>query len=102
MMAWADFVEQWAPILGLTGEQFETTAGAVATAVALLGLGLYIKSYDKGSKHPHGPGPKGVPILGNASDLPKPDGSEPQVYADWSKKYGTLMDFFMVHGAVES
>jgi hypothetical protein len=64
--------------------------------VVALGLGAlvcgYIFSPPQGPIR-HGPGPKGLPILGNVTDLPKKD--KHKVYADWAKKYGTLasLDF---------
>jgi len=47
-------------------------------------VGVYLSSGKKNVQY--GPGPKGVPILGNAADLPKTD--DYKVYASWAKKYG--------------
>ena len=77
-----DALEKYASQTGLTVSQFSLAIGLGAAALA--GVGVYLSSGKKSVQY--GPGPKGVPILGNAADLPKTD--DYKVYASWAKKYG--------------
>lgn len=72
--------------MGLNSHHFGLNLGLGALAIA--GVGVYLRA--AGRPH-HGPGPKGVPILGNLNDLPKQD--DYLVYAEWSKKYGMFLFF---------
>jgi hypothetical protein len=76
----------------LTVNQFSFALGPGAAAT---GFGMYVTSLSKKGRTPYGPGPKGVPILGNAADLPKTD--DYKVYTQWAKKYGEhrSMDYFI-------
>lgn len=78
-----DALEKYASQSGLTVSQFSLALGLGVAAVA--SVGVYLSSGKKNST-PYGPGPKGVPVLGNAADLPKTD--DYKVYASWAKKYG--------------
>jgi hypothetical protein len=78
-----DALEKYASQTGLTVNEFTLALGFGVAALA--GFGAYMASGKKGST-PYGPGPKGVPILGNAADLPKTD--DYKVYTQWAKKYG--------------
>lgn len=80
----ADILEKYASQSGLTVHQLSFALGL--GAVALAGVGIYLSSSRKKGGTPYGPGPKGLPILGNAVDLPKTD--DYKVYAQWAKKYG--------------
>ncbi|KAG8836181.1 hypothetical protein FRC17_009524 [Serendipita sp. 399] len=80
-----ELLEQYATQLGLTTHQLSIGLGIVGAAT-LAGLGASLTST---SSKNYGPGPKGVPILGNAADLPKKD--DYKVYTEWAKKYGDLI-----------
>jgi hypothetical protein len=69
--------------------QFSLGLGLSVAALAA-GVSLYWLNGSDGKKSSrHGPGPKGVPILGNAGDLPT--GDQPWVdYMQWAKKYGAV------------
>jgi hypothetical protein len=79
-----DALEKYASQTGLTANQFSLALGLGAAALA--SISLYLTSSGGKGSTPHGPGPKGVPILGNAADLPKTD--DYKVYTEWAKKYG--------------
>jgi hypothetical protein len=76
-------IDHYASQTGLTPSQL--SLGVVALAG---GVGLYLFNRSDGNNsNPYGPGPKGVPILGNASDIPT--GDQPWLdYMQWAKKYG--------------
>ncbi|KAG8854511.1 hypothetical protein FRB91_003402, partial [Serendipita sp. 411] len=80
-----EVLERYATHLDLTVPQLCIGLG-VGGVVALAGLGAYLSSSPPKN---HGPGPKGIPILGNAVDLPKKD--DYKVYTEWAKKYGELI-----------
>jgi hypothetical protein len=64
-------------------------SAALGLGAAFAGVYMYMNTLSTSPAHVgRGPGPKGIPILGNAADLPKKD--DYKVYADWAKKYGTL------------
>jgi hypothetical protein len=72
-------LDRYALQTGLSTTQLGVSIGLGVVAIA--GVGAYLS---KGSSRSnHGPGPKGMPILGNAADLPKED--DFKVYADWAK-----------------
>jgi hypothetical protein len=77
-------LELYASQVGLTPTQLGVSLGLGLFTLA--GAGAYASSHI--SQKNHGPGPKGVPILGNISDMPKDN--DPRVYAEWSKKYGEV------------
>lgn len=79
-----DAVEKYASQTGLTTNQFSLALGLGAAALA--SFSIYLTSSGKKDSTRYGPGPKGVPILGNAIDLPKTD--DYKVYTEWAKKYG--------------
>ncbi|PVG03921.1 cytochrome P450 [Serendipita vermifera] len=81
----AGHLERYASQTGLTTTQLSTSLGF--GLLALAGAGAYASS--RMSQGNHGPGPKGMPILGNIADLPKDN--DPKVYAEWSKKYGDFV-----------
>jgi hypothetical protein len=81
---WTNAID-YASQTSLTSSQFSLGVAALAG-----GVGLYLFNLSDG-KNPngHGPGPKGVPILGNASDIPT--GDQPWLhYMKWAKKYGAF------------
>lgn len=59
-----------------------TTSGLL---VALFILVVYLKQ----RRHHLPPGPKGLPLIGSALEVPK--GFEWIVYKQWSRKYGTVL-----------
>lgn len=57
-----------------------------ACVVTTIGLWLSIRTIRGEANPPYPPGPKGLPILGNALDI---DMNEPHVtYTEWGKIYG--------------
>ena len=86
----ASTLEVYASHIGVSSSQLSV---AIALAGAFAGVCVYISSTSPGPSR-HGPGPKGIPILGNAADLPKKD--DYKVYADWAKKYGMSLNFELV------
>ncbi|PVG03919.1 cytochrome P450, partial [Serendipita vermifera] len=87
-LAWLDALlkhfEHYASSMGFETSQFGLSLGLGALAV--VGVGAYLRGAGRPNR---GPGPKGVPILGNIGDLPKQD--DYLVYAEWAKKYGDLI-----------
>lgn len=82
--SWTDTVGLYASQTGLTVPQFSLGLG-LGVAVITAG-GIYFFS-GSNRPNPHGPGPKGVPILGNAGDIPTND--TPWIdYMQMAKKYG--------------
>lgn len=67
-----------------------TTAGIL---VALFVLAVYLNQ----RRHHLPPGPKGLPLIGSALEVPK--GFEWIVYKQWSRKYGMVS--LLTHGAME-
>lgn len=63
------------------------TLTTAALLVALFALALYLKQ----RRHHLPPGPKGLPLIGSALEVPK--GFEWIVYNQWSRKYGTVSPF---------
>ncbi|PVG03918.1 cytochrome P450 [Serendipita vermifera] len=80
----SEHFEKYASNMGLKTSQFGLSLGL--GALAFVGVGVYLRGAGRPN---HGPGPKGVPILGNIGDLPKED--DYLVYAEWAKKYGDLI-----------
>lgn len=58
--------------------------GSVAIA-----LGAYFLFFQTPNHLPYPPGPKGLPLLGNALDLPRE--KEWETYSDWARKYGRVV-----------
>lgn len=50
---------------------------------------LILQTKRRRNKLPLPPGPRGLPIVGNAFDIPLV--RMPQTYFEWTKKYGTLI-----------
>ena len=86
MSSWTGAIDHYTSQSGLIS-QFTLGHGLSVAALAA-GVSLYWLNGSDGKKPSrHGPGPKGVPILGNAGDLPTSD--QPWVdYMQWAKKYG--------------
>lgn len=94
MSTWTDTIDRYASQTGLTFSQFSLGLGLSVAALAA-GVGLYVFRSDSTKPNPHGPGPKGAFILGNASDLPT--GDEPWLdYMKWAKKYGMPRPFLLI------
>lgn len=89
MSSWTSAIDRYASHTSLTSSQFSLGLGLSVAALAA-GVGLYLFNGSDGKRpNRHGPGPKGVPILGNAGDLPT--GDQPWVdYMQWAKKYGAF------------
>ena len=64
---------------------FTTTFGIAALVIA---LAYVVHRLSKGSERPLPPGPKGLPILGNINDLPKPGGLECHHWLEHKDLYG--------------
>ena len=75
-------VEKCASYIDVTNPRVVLAAGLGLSLAG--GLVCFSCSATKATRY--GPGPKGVPILGNVMDLPKTD--DYKVYAEWAKKYG--------------
>ena len=86
--SWTVPIDHYTSQSGLIS-QFTLGHGLSAAALAA-GVSLYWLNGSDGKKPSrHGPGPKGVPILGSAGDLPT--GDQPWVnYMQWAKKYGAF------------
>lgn len=65
---------------------FLLPAFALGAGIGILGFGFYLRA--KPADY-YGPGPRGIPILGNARQLPKEE--DFKVYMEWAKKYGELI-----------
>jgi hypothetical protein len=91
--SWTGAIDRYGSQIGLTS-QFSLGLGLSVAALAA-GMTLYWFDGSDGKKpNRHGPGPKGVPILGNARDLPT--GDQPWVdYMQWAKKYGAFRPLSM-------
>jgi hypothetical protein len=86
VVALSEHLEHYASNIGVNSPHLGLNLGLGVLAIA--GVGVYLRA--AGRPH-HGPGPKGVPILGNLNDLPKQD--DYLVYAEWAKKYGKFLAF---------
>ena len=91
-MQWTDGIRRYAAQYNFDLSRSQINIGLGVSALALLAGLRYVSS--SSSNVYHGPGPKGVPILGNAADLPKKD--DYKVYASWREKYGELKTFSML------
>jgi hypothetical protein len=92
--SWTNTIDRYASQTSLTSSQFSLGLGLSVAALAT-GVGLYLFNRSDGKNtNGHGPGPKGVPILGNASDIPT--GDQPWLdYMNWAKKYGAFSQLSM-------
>lgn len=83
--SWTGAIDHYTSQSGLISQV--TLGHGLSVAALAAGVSLYWLNGSDGKKH--GPGPKGVPILGSAGDLPT--GDQPWVnYMQWTKKYGAF------------
>lgn len=61
---------------------------AVSFGTLLIAATVYSIFFNNTNKLPYPPGPKGIPFLGNALDLPRE--KEWETYSDWARKYGRV------------
>ena len=65
-----------------------------AACITMISVWLAIRAIRGRADPPYPPGPKGLPILGNALDI---DMNEPHLtYTEWGKTYGLYFDFWFV------
>lgn len=57
---------------------------------------LFVARSNNASRAPLPPGPKGLPILGNLNDLPKPGQFEPRHWLKHKDLYGTFVHLLNV------
>ncbi|CAG7851800.1 O-methylsterigmatocystin oxidoreductase Short=OMST oxidoreductase; AltName: Full=Aflatoxin B synthase; AltName: Full=Aflatoxin biosynthesis protein Q; AltName: Full=Cytochrome P450 64 [Serendipita indica DSM 11827] len=86
-MHWTDVIQRYAAQYDVDLSPLQINLGLGVGAVVVLAVVRYLSS--SSSNVYHGPGPKGVPVLGNAADLPKKD--DYKVYASWRHKYGEMV-----------
>ena len=73
-------LETYAASVGVSNAQLSAALG-LGSVLA----GVWVYTFSASSVY-HGPGPKGLPIIGSALDMPT--SHEYKVYGDWAKKYG--------------
>lgn len=56
--------------------------------LAIIGVYLFKKIFSPPPTTPYPPGPKGLPLLGNALDMPT--FQEWKTYAQWGNRWGTM------------
>ena len=69
------------------------TSAITLLDITLLGVGVYlVKQYfSPKAPGPLPPGPKGLPVIGNAADMPTEEGWK--TFTEWGKVYGTSLVF---------